>query len=102
MKKKLPVEDKSLLAEIALEYADIVHNNSSGDDLDKLEGELMSRDDNKVSYRQWHYLYMAYYFIKNTKQADICKNKAEQSLKAQAEQISLPEMQQSYIAYHHM
>ena len=102
MKKKLPVEDKSLLAEIALEYADIVHNNSSGDDLDKLEGELMSRDDNKVSYRQWHYLYMAYYFIKNTKQADICKNKAEQSLKAEAEHISLPEMQQSYIAYHHM
>ena len=102
MKRKLSVEDKSLLAEIALIYAGIMENDIDDIELKRLADELNTRDEKKVSQREWHYLNLAYLHSDSKKQASTFKEKATKHLNDEAAKISLPEMQQSYTACHHM
>ena len=102
MKRKLSVEDKSLLAEIALIYAGIMENAVDEIELKKLADELNTRDEKKVSQREWHYLYLAYLHSDSKKQASTFKEKATIRLNDEAGKISLREMQRTYSACHHM
>ena len=102
MKRKLSVEDKSLLAEVALMYASIMENDVDRIELKRLADELNTRDEKKVSHREWHYLNLAYLYSDSKKQASTFKEKATIRLNDEAGKISLPEMQQSYTACHQM
>jgi len=98
MKRKLSVEDKSLLAEIALIYAGIMENDVDEIELKRLTDELITQYEKKVSHREWHYLNLAYFQTDSKKLASTFKKKAKKCLNVEAAQISSPELQKSFIA----
>jgi tetratricopeptide (TPR) repeat protein len=98
MKRKLSVEDKSLLAEIALIYAGIMEDDVDEIELKRLTDELITRYEKKVSHREWHYLNLAYLQTDSKKLASTFKKKAKKCLNVEAAQISSPELQKSFIA----